>query len=380
MSLNLDEQQTYSVQLGSSLQGSFSEADEDGFHLVSRQLPRTTTKVSRETLENGRNARVRLPQTQRPVGEGRRSLLLEADSPDTKATCTYEGEFEVLPREGDEVACVLIYDDELKAFTVERLASQPVVRSGVPNASAAVQPSAAGALALPANKHDPAREKKAVRRDSEMVMDEALEDDLAKELEGMLDDDSDGVDAGSRRSSVRQQQQQPPPLQSRRGTAEDLRENSEDQLAESLDEALFAAAAAAGGSDDDEFEEVDGADLPLAQSHRDGRSDDDLDASGDMVFEEIDPSVGDFSPQTERLGGSLLEDDSDQFEEISGSRVNSMAAKDVDEGLFEGSFTASPVGYSEQASPLKQPPGQKSMSLDEFEDLDLDLTRSLESS
>ncbi|KAJ1786073.1 hypothetical protein LPJ62_003946 [Coemansia sp. RSA 2167] len=387
MSINLEEQITYQLQVGTSLQG--SDADSDEFHLVSRQLARTTTKLARETLENGHNTRVRVPNAR---DADKRSILLEADSSDLKSTCTYEGDYEVVSKgddTDDEIACVLIYDDEVNAFTIERVATMPVIKTGVPNSVSVAANASSGSLLLPTNKHDPEKVKQPARRESESVMDEALEDELAKELEGMLSDDDNDSDGGrmSRRNSSKQT---------------DKRVNSEEQLntelADSLNEALFEAA----GSDEDEFEEVDGSEVLAARrdSSRnmstdadplfDRRSTLDDDDEDEMLFEEIDPSVElggtEFSPQNSRAGGSMIEDDSDQFEEISGSRVNSMISKSTGDDALFGSFTASPISYSDQ-QPLQQA-GKKSSSMDpgtdtvddEFEDFDLDLTRSLESS
>ncbi|KAJ2710853.1 hypothetical protein H4R19_003540, partial [Coemansia spiralis] len=201
MSLNLDEATEYKVLVGASLRGAggrgeggTSSGEEDGFHLVSRHLPRTTTKVSRETLESGANMRALLPAS--GGGGGKGSLLLEADVRDQKATCTYEGEMECTADQADgaddEVACVLLYDEELKAFTIERLASTAVITSGQ-QSHVATGGTATDMLALPANTHGSPGAAGA-RRESESVMDEALEYELAKELEGMLDDDSDGAD------------------------------------------------------------------------------------------------------------------------------------------------------------------------------------------
>ncbi|KAJ2284704.1 hypothetical protein IWW55_007474 [Coemansia sp. RSA 2706] len=237
----------------------------------------------------------------------------------------------------------------------------PAVRSGVPNSVAAANTSA-GMLALPTNTHDKAKEKTAARRESESVMDEALEDELAKELEGMLDDDSD--DGRSRRNSK----------------SLEKRVNSEDQLnaelVESLDEALLDA----NGSDEDEFEEVDESEVlaarressRLTNDKSDRRSTADFDDEDEMIFEEVDPPA--------ELGPvESIEEDSDQFEEVDGSRVNSMA----DDSLFSGSYTASPMSYIDQPSSSHQQT-KKPSSLDtvddEFEDLDLDLARSLDSS
>ncbi|KAJ2357384.1 hypothetical protein IWW50_003475 [Coemansia erecta] len=388
MSINLEEQLTYQLRVGTSLQASDPTRDASEFHLVSRQLPRTTTKLARETLENGLNPRVRVPNAR---DSEKRTILMEADSPDLKSTYTYEGDYEMVSKgedTDDEVACVLVYDDEVQAFTIERISFVPVIKSGVPN-SVSAGTSSSNALLLPTNKHDPLRAKQP-RRESESGVDEALESALAKEFEGMLSDDENDSDGNkARRDSAKN----------------DKRVHSEDQgnseLANSLNEALLFEA---GESDEEEFEEVDSAEVLAAR--RDGSRNASIEADAlfdrrstlgdddedeEELFEEIDPSVGlggsEFSPQSGRIGGSLIEDDSDQFEEISESRVNSMMSKDVgDEALFGGSLTASPISYTGQQPPQQARKPNGSMDTgndtmdDEFEDLDLDLARSLESS
>ncbi|KAJ2674044.1 hypothetical protein IWW42_001864 [Coemansia sp. RSA 1085] len=385
MSINLEEQITYELHIGTSLKPNSKDPGE--FHLVSRQLPRTTTKVARETLENGQNSRVRVSTSQ---GGDKRSLLMEADSPDLKTSCTFEGDFELVSppasdNEDAEIPCVLVYDDELQAFTIEKLSSMPVVKSGVPNSvSAAANGSApAGMLALPTNRHNSNRDK----QESESMMEDDLEDKLAKELEGMLDDDGNDSDTSkaNRRNSARQ--------------AASKRSNSEDQLnkelSDRLDEALFEEVA----SDDDEFEEVDGSQVLAATSTQDGGRNMTTDSEGlfgrrstmededeEEMFEEIDPSSALGGAEfNSRIGGSGVEEDSDQFEEISGSRINSMInSKDTgDDGLFGGSLVASPLNDSDnQQHQLEQQSISKMSDSadDEFEDLNLDLAHSLDSS
>ncbi|KAJ2767847.1 hypothetical protein IWQ57_003785 [Coemansia nantahalensis] len=382
MSINLDEATEYKLLVGASLRGSGRRGDgsdsgsssggeEDGFHLVSRHLPRTSTKATRETLESGANMRVRLPAAHGPSsssGGGKGSLLLEADVPDQKATCTYEGEVEHVADQADgaddEVACVLIYDDELKAFTIEKLASTAAVTSGLLSQVAATGTGAtASMLALPASAHGSSGAAGA-RRESESVMDEALEDELAKELEGMLDDDSDGGE-GAGAGGGRANRQGSARAQGARVGSEELLTAD---LERSLGDALFSPAdsEAEADDDDDEFEAIDGAKAPGGHSDKGSAADDD-----EMAFEEIDlpTSLG------AQPGGSLMEDDSDQFEDVSASRIPSIGDKGAadDDGLFVESFTTSPVGYAGQGQ-------QGADTLDEFEELDLDLSRSLASS
>ncbi|KAJ2852234.1 hypothetical protein IWW36_000376 [Coemansia brasiliensis] len=404
MSINLEEQITYELHIGTSLKPNSKDLSE--FHLVSRQLPRTTTKVARETLENGQNSRVRISAIQ---DAEKRNLLMEADSPDLKSSCTFEGDFELVSspasdNEDADIPCILIYDDELQAFTIEKLSSMPVIKSGVPSSvSAAANGSAAtGMLALPTNRHNSSKDKQTLRRESESMMDDELEDKLAKELEGMLDDDGNDSDTSkaNRHNSARQ--------------TESKRSNSEDQLNKeldaSLDEALFEAVA----SDEDEFEEVDGSQVLAATSDQTSGRNMTADSEGlfgrrstmedddeEEMFEEIDPSAAldgtEFSPQNSRIGGSVMEEDSDQFEEISGSRINSMVSiKDTgDDALFSESLIASPLSYSDnqqqqqsdQRQSEQQSTGKVSESVDngndsaddEFEDLNLDLACSLDS-
>ncbi|KAJ2457764.1 hypothetical protein GGI02_006091, partial [Coemansia sp. RSA 2322] len=274
MSINLEQTTTYPIRLGSSLAKrdgidpatglASEEGAEEGFHFVSRQLPRTTTKLSRETLENGDNVRARLLGTSARVAagsDGKRQILLEIDARDQKSTCTYEGEYEPVLSGGrtsvnddddsiddEEVDCVLIYDEESKAFVIERVASSTVIKSGVPSGvNSASTGASAGQLTLPANRHsDLPRDggvnaTAASNRGTPSLLDEASEDELAKELEGILD----------------------------------------------------------VTSDDDEFEVVDGsgADTKVSkpieaevESLSDRRSDND-DDDDDMVFEEVDPSA-----------------------------------------------------------------------------------------
>ncbi|KAJ2080038.1 hypothetical protein H4R24_003372 [Coemansia sp. RSA 988] len=412
MSINLEKQITYPVHAGSSLRSkkgagsttSNSSSMEDlGFHLVSRQLPRTTTRLSRDTLENGKSMRVRFPGEASKNAADKQPILLEATARNEETTCTYEGDYVHISRRnsngvresndgsledsGEEVECVLVYDAEVEAFTIHRVESRVTVTSGGLNS---VVPGTAGtnagALILPSKKHNSERHNSvkapshsSSRRESK-AMDDELEDALAKELDDMLSDDSDGGGNGkmSRKNSVRQQQQG----------------QLVDEMVESPSE--------------DEFEEVDssqvlsarrntnqtstGTDVELMSDHHSGAED------NEMVFEEVDPSmdlgvVSDSSLHNSRASGSPVDDDSDQFEDVSASRIVGLASKDGadkdvadDDALFDGSFSASPLSYTDQTQG-PQGQGQRSHSgdhgtdtQDEFEDLDLDLVRSLDSS
>ncbi|KAJ2032247.1 hypothetical protein IWW57_000320, partial [Coemansia sp. S610] len=167
--------------------------EEDGFHLVSRQLPRSTTKLSRETLGNGENVRARHLATTARAGEddNKQSVLIEIDALNQKSACTYEGDFEPARTsnsteahsddDDDKVDCVLIYDEESKAFVIERVASHIVVKHGAPSGVTAVATgTSAGQLALPANKHGSPKAgvRAASRRETPSLMEDASEDEL----------------------------------------------------------------------------------------------------------------------------------------------------------------------------------------------------------
>ncbi|KAJ2453206.1 hypothetical protein GGF42_003853 [Coemansia sp. RSA 2424] len=434
MAIDLEQKAAYPIRIGASVLKSGSNStdltqrvvsddgtfEEDGFHLVSRQLPRTTTKLSRETLESGENVRTRqLGTTARSAEDGgKQSVLIEIDAHDQKSTCTYEGDFEPVPfsdnieahsddGENDEIECVLIYDEESKAFVIERVASHIAVRSGAPSGVSLVSAgTSAGQLALPTNKHGSPKERvrAASKRDTPSLVDEASEDELAKELEGMLDDASDMGDValtGSSRLRSRRSSEQP----TQKWDSLDDQLNME--LAENLDEALLEDV----GSDDDEFEEVDGAQfldsetgdsdeaarnlVAEIESLPDNRSDDDDDDDDDMAFEEVDPSAElDARPNSRlALSGNRagLSAEFEDFEEIGTPLTGqSNATNSIDDSLFSGSASPSllsPRRYEQRN--LNQARRQKGGSvsadadtetLDEFEDLDLDLTRSLEDS
>ncbi|KAJ1899275.1 hypothetical protein LPJ66_002207, partial [Kickxella alabastrina] len=213
MSINLEQLTTYQIQPGHSFgnhsaatgdstdQSTTSNSSGDEFHLISRQLPRTTTKLSRETLESNEGLRARFsgPTNRQSEPGDKRQVILEADSRDQKSTCTYEGDFEQVSRgelnggtgdNDEEVDCVLIYDAENKMFVIERVASNIVVRSGVANGVASSAGTATGLLALPTKRHDPTRDGERGKREVSAVgdvdrsgADETSEDELAKELE-----------------------------------------------------------------------------------------------------------------------------------------------------------------------------------------------------
>ncbi|KAJ1909629.1 hypothetical protein LPJ71_003460 [Coemansia sp. S17] len=429
MSLNLEQKTTYPIRLGSTMlkrnnsanlsqqvvadEGTF---EEDGFHLVARQLPRSTTKLSRETLESGENVRARhLDTTAREAeGDNRKSVLIEIDSRDQKSTCTYEGDFEPVPNsdnaeahsdEDDGIECVLIYDEESKAFVIERVASHVVVKTGAPSGvSAATAGTSAGQLALPMNKHGSPKERvrAASRRDTPSLMDEASDDELAKELEGMLDDVSDQGDValtGSARSRSRRSSVQ------RANKWDNLDDQLNMELAENLDEALLEDAA----SDDDEFEEVDGAQflgsdngaddgdardlVAEVESLPDRRSDDDDDDDDDMAFEEVDPSAELDARPSSQLALSVnrtgLSDEFGEFEEIGTPLTGqSNGTSGIDDSLFSGSASPSLLSprraEHRSVNSARRPKGSSlsadvdTETLDGFEDLDLDLTHSLE--
>ncbi|KAJ1724470.1 hypothetical protein LPJ53_001240 [Coemansia erecta] len=372
MSLNLDQQTTYSLHAGSSLQSSDSSGDASQFHMVSRHLPRATTKLSREILDSGTGLRTRLANTASQSSSSspaKQSLVLEGDSLDQKATCTYEGDFELLnadAQENDDVECVLIYDHENKAFVVERLASSVAVRSGAPSGSSA-PPAASGMLALPEKQHDPAGEQ---REEDE---DEEEEDELAKELEGMLDDEDDFVD---------------PPVSAARSTQSARRRrlpSPDDRLNMELEETLEKALLDDVPSDDDDFEEVDAAQFAAPSINNHGNlSDEDED---DMAFEEVNmPASARGSP-----GGlvhakppppedDLVIDDEDfeDFEEVGSPRTAQSSA--FDDALFGDSVGSTPITGDSATDRLPPVSGSKSESVDEFDDLDFDLARNIEHS
>ncbi|KAJ1785669.1 hypothetical protein LPJ59_006094, partial [Coemansia sp. RSA 2399] len=340
MSINLDQQITYQLRLGVSMQKGNATSDdlassgiEDcGFHLVSRSLPRTTTKVCRETLETEPNLRARLlslPGKDGSNGTGTRPAIFEADAHDQKTVCTYEGDYVNISYTNDnsdaddseEVDCVLIYDAENKAFVIERVTSNASIKSSSQNG---VNPSgapASGALALPTNQYDPSKGGinniksgliDGMRR--EPTIDEAAEDELAKELEGMLDDASDFGDSSEAPPATSDERQ------SRRGSVR-VQDGQDKQLsmelAESLDDEMFEEVV----SDDDEFEEVDNvqflddddASPNERQNIKSSAADDD-----DMLFEEIDPFAELGSGSGENLtghGSGSAADDDFEFED-----------------------------------------------------------------
>ncbi|KAJ2781527.1 hypothetical protein GGI15_003199 [Coemansia interrupta] len=362
MSLNLDQQTTYTLRPGSSLQPGDSSSDAAQFHLVSRQLPRTTTKLSREILDSGTGLRARLATTNQPPALSKKPLVLEGDSPDQKTTCTYEGDFELLStdaQENDDVECVLIYDHENCAFVVERLASAVAVRSATLQGGSAA-PAVSGMLALPERQHDPAGEDE----DEE----EEDEDELAKELEGMLDDGSDFVD---------------PPVSAATSTQSVLRRKQpspDDQLNMELEQALLDDVP----SDDDDFEEVDATQFaaPPINAHADLSDDDDDD---DMAFEEVNlPASARMSPGDSVLvrpmSDDLLIDDDDfgDFEEVGSPRTAQSGA--FDEALFGDSVGSTPITGDSAADRMPPVSASRSESIDEFDDLDFDLARNIEHS
>ncbi|KAJ1960839.1 hypothetical protein GGI12_003578 [Dipsacomyces acuminosporus] len=424
MSINLERLTTYQVNIGASLHKSNSTGqiddskidsgtDEGEYHLVTRQLPRSTTKLSRETLEKGNNARARLLGTagssSRPKddsnnnesggsGGGKMPLLLEIDTQDQSSTCAYEGEYEHISHsdENDEVDCLLIYDDESKSFVIERVGSNVLIKSSTANGAGATASSSmsTGQLALPANKYVPPKDgaKKQDAHDTQASLDDSIDAELARELEGALDDLSDPGDGKSANPS-------------RRGSAHNQhhkREGSEDdqlnmELAENIDEALQDAL-----SDDDEFEEVDDthfmgngsgsanvADIEVLSDHHSDIGDDE--EEDDMIFEEVDPSAdmdggsnsnnNNNNNPAESASLSFLESDSDEFEEIDNGQGS--------DSLFGESARSSPSGANmqqqqrrrhsqRQHSPHGIPADPDNEDSSEFEDLENDLARSLE--
>ncbi|KAJ1767704.1 hypothetical protein IW140_004627 [Coemansia sp. RSA 1813] len=438
MSINLDQQITYQLCLGTSLQKSTASGsdgaddlagsgNEDfGFHLVSRNLPRTTTKICRETLETEPSLRARLfslPGKDSSSSKGMRPAIFEADAHDQKTVCTYEGDYVNISHTDDdngagdseEIDCVLIYDAENRAFVVERLASNASIKS---SSQISVNPSgapAAGSLALPTNQRGPSKAERkkskpgpmgGVRR--EPTIDEAAEEELAKELEGMLDDDSDFDEA-----TVATSGDEGPSRSGSARTQENPDEQLSMELAENLDDELFEEAA----SDDDEFEEVDnvqllGDDGTGPDERRNTKSsvaDDD-----EMLFEEIEPFAelggGSVGNLTGHGSGSAADDDF-EFEDVGSPNITSMGANrggGVDDTLFGDSFTSSPNTFHQPEGQGSSANGQQSLpsqtspasvasghnmsgnarastehdteTPDEFEDLDFDLTQSLQGS
>ncbi|KAJ2724291.1 hypothetical protein GGI07_002064 [Coemansia sp. Benny D115] len=406
MSINLEQQTTYKVQPGVSLStkdtDTGTDTDQGGqpasdFHLLARQLPRTTTRLSRETLENGEGLRARFaePPLRSMDNADKKHLLLEADSTTQKSTCTYEGDFEKLTMEDatqdDEVECILIYDEENKAFVIERLTSAVVVKSSGPNNTGS-SGAGIGMLALPTKKHDPSRErnKGTAREDAQAGGDEFSEDELAKELEGMLDDVSDTGEPGSANPSKSGRWASSGSKQSEKW------DNLEDQLNIELEETLGEALNEDAGSDEDEFEEVDGTQFVQNKSNANSMAaeieslaDTPSDEDEDMVFEEVDPSaglsagtIGSVRPDHRRGSGSILEDDFEDFEEIGSPRT--AQSNTADEHLFE-----EPVSSISSAGEFKSPrerevdgsvvsADQEIEMGDEFDDLEYDLARNLE--
>ncbi|KAJ2783073.1 hypothetical protein H4R18_001894 [Coemansia javaensis] len=409
MSINLDEPTEYLVRVGSSLQGEQPDAeDEAGFHLVSRQLPRTTTKVARETLEHGDNMRVRVPAVR--AGGGKSALLLEADSRGQRGTCAYEGELERLAGSGaddDEITCVLVYDDEFKAFTIEKLASTATITSGALNAVAAAAAGGglASALELPANTH---RARAESRRESESVADEALEDVLAKELEDMMGNNSDGAGGctTSHQDSAPQHDKQV-----------DSEEPPSADLAKAIDDELFGGASSGGctashrdsapqrdkrvnseelfsgaSSEDDAFEDVDSDAAAAATAAAAAAA---AAPAAAAPAATVPTSAHDSDADEVVLGGldlsaslaitrSIMDEDSDQFEDIGNMRLPSATNGDTasvgddddDDELFGRELTRSPVPDADQQ---QRTPAHSAGSLDDFDELGDDLARSLQS-
>ncbi|KAJ1648499.1 hypothetical protein LPJ64_000196 [Coemansia asiatica] len=394
MALNLEQQTTYSIRPGLSLSSNLTSeethentdsAQKNKFHLLSRQLPRSTTKLSRELLDNGAGLKARFSETRSNANEeenSKRAIVLEADSKDQKTSCTYEGEFEQTASEsmegsllviddGQEIDCVLIYDEETKAFVIERVTSSVVVKSGVVNGASGISGgTSTGLLALPSKRHNPNKEKgrgtssTAARGDNAQASmdDESSEDELAKELEGMLDDVSDMGDPLSA-SSAKQSRKASAGKQKQSQSWENIEDQLNMELAENLDEALLDVAA----SDDDDFEEVDsaqfvsseknakGLDADIESLPDDGPSDDEDD---EMVFEEVDPSsaasirgtADNGGPQNKSRGSDLiLEEDFEDFEEIGSPRTAQSSA--FDDALFGGSVASTPPTGDSMANP-----------------------------
>ncbi|KAJ1992584.1 hypothetical protein GGI25_000085 [Coemansia spiralis] len=421
MSINFDQQTTYQLRLGVTMQSndeSESVTEDSGFHLISRQLPRTTTKLCRETLETGSSLRARLLGTAGKNGENsgdRRPAIFEAGARDQKTVCTYEGEYVYISQgndstspENDEVDCVLIYDNENKAFVIERVASNTTIKSSSQNGvGSGPGGPASGLLALPSNQYDPSKMKRKAETGSgprrESTMDEAAEDELAKELEGMLDDVSDSGDASGAASSERLGRND---SMRQNDKWENLEEQLNLELAENLDDELFEAP----GSDEDEFEEVDDAQFVDEMQERQNSVDDDE----DMLFEEIDPSAdigsnGGVEHLASRGSGGSAADDDFEFEEVGSPSVTQISANSagMDEALFGGSYTSSPntlhqpgqdrsqqqqQGLQDRTTSISTASGrvtsgnmrastdQDTEMGDEFEDLDFDLTQSLQGS
>ncbi|KAJ2383192.1 hypothetical protein GGI05_005394 [Coemansia sp. RSA 2603] len=342
MSLNLDQQTTYSLSVGSSLQPD-DTSDARHFHLVSRQLPRTTTKLSREILDNGTGLRTRLPT---PASTSSSHLVLEGDSADGKSSCTYDGDYELLnsdEREPD-VECVLIYDAENNAFVVERLASAVVVRAGALSANAT-----SVGLALPAKTHVAGLEDD--------------EDALAKELEGMLDDDFTDPPA-------------PPPPMDKPAQA---RHTPDDRLNMELEETLERALMDVP-SDDDDFEEVDAAQFAPSISQASAAAAAATLSDDDMAFEEVVlPTSTRASPATRArpMSDDPGSDEFEDFEDVGSPRT--ALSSTFDDALFGESIASTPV-TGESVDRLPPVSASKSESVDEFDDLDFDLARNIEHS
>ncbi|KAJ1951081.1 hypothetical protein FBU59_000368 [Linderina macrospora] len=328
-----------------------SEGDE--FHIVSRQLPRSTTKVSRETLENGSNIRARLLDT-----SAKQSLLMEIDARDQKTQCTYEGDYDVVPQDTDEVECVLLYDSESQAFVVERISSNCSVKVGTVS-GAATAGAASGQLALPSSTYVLVEPKSKPKGKTASDLEEGSDDDaFALELEGMLNNGSESGDVSRN--------------QSRRGSSSQeahRTQASDDQLGmeleENIDEILDAV------SDDDMFEDVGDAQFP--DGGDDVKSLSDQNSDDEIMFEEIPAPIEASAPfeAFEEVG----EDDDSEFETVSVDDADDLFG-DI-ESAGASPMHAVPDSATSQNKESPSAVGQDNENSDEFDELEEDLERSL---
>ncbi|ORX74832.1 hypothetical protein DL89DRAFT_23431 [Linderina pennispora] len=342
MSINLETLTTYNVRVGASISpqtandsdaaGAQSSEDSE-FHIVSRQLPRSTTK---------------------------QALLMEIDAWDQKTQCTYEGDYDVVPRDVDEVDCVLLYDKESQVFVVERISSNCTVKAGTVSGAASAS-AASGKLALPSSTYVAVEPKPKPKGKATSDMEDGSDDDaFALELEGILNDGSESGDVSrnqSRRGSSSQAAHKPQGPDDQLGM----------ELEENIDEILDAA------SDDDMFEDVED-----AQFHHDDdvRSLSDQNSDDDIVFEDIPAPIGTSAPfeTFEEVG----EDDDSEFETVNVDDAGN--ADDLFGDIESGSTSpihAAPNSATSQSKGLSSAADQDNENSDEFDDLEEDLERSL---
>lgn len=146
----------FTVKLGPSI-----NTTANGYHLVSRTLTRTTSKASRQVLDETLQARAKT------LGNTPNRVVMEMETSDKSLTYVYEGEYQ--PTTTEDIECILVYDSETQSYRAERLTSRLNLKTT--SVSTVSKPTmTADNLELPTAKKD------------------TEDDELAKELEGMLDD------------------------------------------------------------------------------------------------------------------------------------------------------------------------------------------------